>query len=229
MINLAAFNKYTFETLFILVGLVMLQGCGGQRDEPFNPGSPPCSSSSTSSNGVNSSITGISSIASSNNSFSTSSCSNISSSSRLSSSSIKSSSSLSSASASSATVEISLIGSGTETKTAIESAGKKFQVVQESEFNNITGAYSIDNLDAPEFVNGQVILIDDGDVNNCDAHFEFLLKPTTENVGDNSLKVILSYREKPSISPCTRSVSRPYYFYYIKSKKLLAFEDNIID
>lgn len=114
----------------------------------------------------------------------------------------------------------------------IETAGKKSQVVTESEFNNITGAYSIDNLTAPDFVNGQVILIDDGAVNGCDAHFEFQAPVdglTTENVGDNGLKVVLDYREKPSKSSCTPSASRPYYFYYIKSKKLLAFEDNIID
>ena len=101
----------------------------------------------------------------------------------------------------------------------------------ESEFNNITGAYSSINLTAPVFTEGQVFLIDDGDVNGCDAHFEFQENLTTKEVGDNGLKVLLDYREKPSKSPCTPSVSpsRPYYFYYIKSKKLLAFEDNIVD
>ncbi len=39
MINLAALNKQTFNIFFsALVGVVMLQGCGGQRDEPFDPG-----------------------------------------------------------------------------------------------------------------------------------------------------------------------------------------------
>jgi hypothetical protein len=38
MINLAAFNKYTVRAFSILVGLIILQGCGGQRDEPFDPG-----------------------------------------------------------------------------------------------------------------------------------------------------------------------------------------------
>lgn len=39
MINLAAFKTPVFHIFSMLVSLIMLQGCGGARDEPFDPGS----------------------------------------------------------------------------------------------------------------------------------------------------------------------------------------------
>ncbi len=223
MINLAAFNKQSINTFFcILISTIVLQGCGGQRDEPFKPTIiVPCSSSSSNSSSTTDSSS------SSNSSSSASSCSNSRSSSSSNSSAITNSSV--SSIASSSAIELMLIGSGTQTNTVIEITEKNVQVMKNAtDFMNISGAYSTVNLDSQDFDAGQVILIDDGNVNNCDAHLAFNSNLSAETVGNNSLKVIIDYLEKPAVSPCAPSSSRPYYFYYIKSRKLLTFEDKII-
>ncbi|MES2822038.1 MAG: hypothetical protein V4732_00450 [Pseudomonadota bacterium] len=224
MINLAAFKTPVFQIFSMLVSLIMLQGCGGQRDEPFDPGSLPCSSSSTSS-----SIIGASSTSSSSMSSATSSCGSSSSKSSSIASSSSKSSTISSSSVSSTTLDITLIGSGTQTHTAIDTTERNVQVMKnDTDFNNFSDAYANENIADQDFDNGQVILIDDGAIDGCGAHLEFLSKLSTENVGANSLKIILEYVEKPTLNPCTPSVSRPFYFYYIKSTKLLVFEDKIV-
>lgn len=121
-----------------------------------------------------------------------------------------------------------LIWSGTQTYTVIDKKEKNIQVLRNSnDFYATSNAYVNSNLDDQNFDEGQVVLIDDGEVNSCNAHLEFNSNISAQELTDNTVKVTVNYVEKPALDKCSPSLSRPFYFYYFKTKKLLVFEEKI--
>ncbi len=212
------------HSIFIaLCAAILLQGCGAERSTPFNPQVPSsnCSSSSSSSSSSDSS--------SSLDIFDASS-SSVSSSSSSSFSSCSSSSNTSSSSSASSTSSVAteLIWSATQTTTVIEKQEKNIQVMRNAtDFFAVADAYADRSLEAPNFDEGQVVLIDDGQVDTCAAHLEFNSSLIAAELTDNTVKVTLHYIEKPKLDRCSSTFTRPYYFYYLKTKKLLVFEEKI--
>lgn len=98
----------------------------------------------------------------------------------------------------------------------------------ENDFYSVANAYVDHNLETQNFDEGQVILIDDGDVDSCAAHLEFNSTMTANELTDNTVKVTLNYVEKPKLDKCSSTFSRPFYFYYLKTRKLLVFEEKIV-
>jgi len=80
------------------------------------------------------------------------------------------------------------------------------------------------------FTDGQVVLVYDGEVNSCVAHLEFTgeggIAPGIST--DSSLKIIVNYYERKDADKCSPKITHPFSFYYVKSKKLLNFEDKIV-
>lgn len=97
-----------------------------------------------------------------------------------------------------------------------------------TDFYNLADAYVDHSLESQDFETGQVILIDDGEVDSCAAHLEFNSTLSATELTDNSVRVTINYLEKPKQDKCSSTFSRPYYFYYLKTKKLLVFEEKII-
>lgn len=204
--------------LLALIAVVLLQGCGAERTEPFNPdlSSSSCSSSSSSS---------------SSSTFFTDSSSSLSSSSSSSSCSSSSSSSSSNSSSSSSVtpIEIRDLWSGVQTPTVIEKKEKDFQIIRnESAFNTAAIAYIGHTLATEDFNEGQVVLVDDGEIDSCAAYLEFNKTITAEQLTDNTVKVTLNYLERPKQENCSPSYSRPFIFYYLKTTKLIVKEEKIV-
>lgn len=113
----------------------------------------------------------------------------------------------------------------------LEVKGKNVLVMRTyDEFRNTVDKYTIATVifDPIKFDTGQVILIDDGETDNCSSHLAFNSNVSTENINDASFKIILDYVVKPQLpSGCipTDPKVRPFYFYYVKSRKLLILED----
>jgi len=81
---------------------------------------------------------------------------------------------------------------------------------------------------AIDFDNGQVVLVYDGEVNSCLQHLEFNGTITAATASDTSLTVTLNYLEKPTLDNCGPSITHPYAFYYVPSRKLLVFEEKVV-
>lgn len=210
MINFINQQSNSLLTVLLCTLVAMLlQGCGAERTTPYDPITPSnCSSSSRSSS---------SSEVNSSSSSSSSSC-------------VSSSSSTSSSSSSASSVAQELLWSATKTATVIDKKEKNVQVIRtDTDFYKLADAYVDRVLEVPDLTTGQVVLIDDGDVDSCAAHLEFNSKLTAVELTDASVKVTVNYIEKPTLTNCSSTFTRPYYFYYLKTKKLLVFEEKIAD
>lgn len=208
-----------------ICAIILLQACGGERTTPFQPqlSSSSCSSSSSSSS---SSSLDIIDLDSSSSSSSSSSCSSSSSSS--SSSSLSSSSSSNSSSASASSVAHSLLWSGNQTNSVIDKKEKNVQIIRTSEgFHSLANAYVNQNLEEPNFERGQVILVDDGEIDSCAAHLEFTSTLSATELSNNTVRVALRYVEKPKLEKCSSSFSRPFYFYYLNTRKEVVIEEKL--
>jgi len=91
----------------------------------------------------------------------------------------------------------------------------------------VSNAYVNFNLENQNFNEGQVILVDDGEIDGCSAHLEFNSKLSAFVLTDNSVKVILNYVERPKLEKCSPTFTRPFYFYYIKTTKPLVIEQKV--
>jgi hypothetical protein len=118
--------------------------------------------------------------------------------------------------------------SGNQTNTVIDNKEKDVQAIRTSTvFHSLANAYINQNLDEQDFEAGQVILIDDGEIDGCGAHLEFSSTLSATEISDNTVKVTLNYIEKPKRENCIPSFSRPFYFYYLNTRKLVVFEEKI--
>ncbi len=119
--------------------------------------------------------------------------------------------------------------SGNQTNTVIEKKEKNVQYIRNSaDFHNIANAYVNQNLEEQNFETGQVILVDDGEVDSCAAHLQFNETLGLTDISDASVKITLNYLEKPNVEKCSSSFSRPFYFYYVNTRKLPVFEEKIV-
>lgn len=142
---------------------------------------------------------------------------------------MSSSSSVSSSSSSGSSVAYTLIWSGSQTNTVIEKKEKNIQYIRNStEFHKIANAYVNQNLEEQNFEAGQVILVDDGEVDSCAAHLQFNGTLSLTDVSETSVKITLNYLEKQKLEKCSSSFSRPFYFYYVDTRKLPVFEEKIV-
>jgi hypothetical protein len=137
--------------------------------------------------------------------------------------------SLSSSSSSAAKVSTEAITQSTTTSTIIDHKEKSLQVMRDAdEFYSITDAYVNFNLGQPNFTEGQVVLIDMGDVNGCAQHLNFS-SLRAEQAGANSVKVVVSYSETAAnTSGCSTVITRPYYLYYVQSRGPVVFQELIL-
>lgn len=154
--------------------MTVLQGCGGERTAPFNPGSSSSSSSVTS-------------------------------------------------------VDATQLTQGTTTRVVPQYKEHSLHVARDqTEFYKYVDEYSTINLDLPDFTTGQVIIVDGGDTDSCKKKVIFN-RLTAQQDGNNSVKVVVSYSESADVTTtCTSVISRPYYFYYIKSLNTIIFSEDII-
>ena len=213
---------------FFLLSVVLLQGCGAERTTPFNPPKTNCSSSSSSSS--SSSDSSSSSSTSSSSSSSSSSCYSSSSTSSSNSSSSSSSSSSSATSSSSSGFGVDLIVSATSAASSLEDNDKNYKVIRdETTYNKWATAYiGQPSTYSVDFEVGQVILIDDGVVNNCNAHLSFNSNISVRDLSNVSVAVSLGYDEEPEREgTCIPTSSRPFYFYYIGTRKQLTVADKV--
>jgi uncharacterized beta-barrel protein YwiB (DUF1934 family) len=126
-------------------------------------------------------------------------------------------------------VENHVIWSGTQTHTVIDKKEKNIQVMRTStDFYTAANAYLDFNPEQQNFDEGQVVLVDDGEVDSCAAHLEFNSIINAVELTDNTVKITVNYVEKPKLDKCSSTFSRPFYFYYFKTKKLLVFEEKIV-
>ncbi len=133
----------------------------------------------------------------------------------------------SSSSSSSATkVVAELITQGTNTLRDIDYKEKSLHVMRDSkEFFNFVDKYTNLNPEPPNFNSGQVVLVDMGNQESCKKRLEFN-SLRAEEAGDDSVKVVVTYREIAAISgDCV--ISRPFYFYYIESRGHLIVEESV--
>ena len=110
---------------------------------------------------------------------------------------------------------------------------KNYKVIRdEATYNSWATAYLGQPAPSPEafevdFEVGQVILVDDGEVNNCDAHLSFNSNISVRDLTNISVEVTLGYDEEPQRGNCVPTSSRPFYFYYIGTRKQLSVVDKI--
>lgn len=128
-------------------------------------------------------------------------------------------------------VDVNPVESGDQLDDANEELAeddKRLQVLKTSaDFRNLLEFYSTANPTEPDFTGGQVILIDMGEIDNCDEHLTFREVDAYET-GDNGVKVVISYNEVAAkTSNCTSEFSRLYWFYHIESTGPLVFEEKI--
>lgn len=110
----------------------------------------------------------------------------------------------------------------------IDKKEKNVQVVRtNADFHALVDAYVDHSLNDEDFDEGQVVLVDDGEVDSCAAHLEFNSNISAVELTDNSVKVTINYIEKPKLDKCSPTLSRPFYFYYLKTRKLLVLEEKI--
>jgi hypothetical protein len=96
-----------------------------------------------------------------------------------------------------------------------------------AEYDALANTYVGNTLGAQDFESGQVVLVDDGEIDNCTAHLSFNSKVSAQELSENTVKVFLGYYEKPLLTNCVPVVSRPFYFYYVGTRKLLVIEEKI--
>jgi hypothetical protein len=135
----------------------------------------------------------------------------------------------SSSSSSAVAVTTQIITQGTDTSTFIAHEDKRLQVIRnENDFYDISDAYVNFNLATQNFVDGQVVLLDLGEQDSCKQRLEFN-SLRAEEAGEDSVKVVVTYRERAATSgTCTPVLSRPFYLYYVQSRGTLIFEESIL-
>jgi len=126
-------------------------------------------------------------------------------------------------------IEQHLIWSGTQTNTVIVKKEKDTQYFRNNtDFHATADAYVNFSLTDQNFDEGQVVLVDDGEVDSCAAHLEFNTNISAIELTDNTVRVTVNYVEKPQLINCSSTFSRPFYFYYLKTKKNIVFEEKIV-
>ncbi len=195
MINLAAFNKQIMNTFFcILVSTIFLQGCGGQRDEPFSP----ATIGSSSSHGA-----------------------------VVATEELKSSDDL--------------------PVTSVDEHGTLAKISDVDTFTTVWRNYTFSAQPTVDWVAGQVVLIDLGKKKACDRKLTFN-KVSAFEESTNSVVVVVDYTDKDKQSSSTSSTSsrtsssssnsssvcndetltQPYYFYYVKTRDQIIFDENVL-
>ena len=136
----------------------------------------------------------------------------------------------SSSSSSGAKVTTSIISQGTATAVALDYSDKSLQVMRnENDFYGISNGYVNVNLPPPNFTNGQVVLLDLGAQDSCKQRLDFN-SIRAEEAGVESVKVIISYRERTATpTGCTSALTRPFYFYYVESRGTLIVEEIFVN
>lgn len=100
---------------------------------------------------------------------------------------------------------------------------------EQAGFDQIVDNYVDHNLLPPlDFVDGQIVLVYGGTVKSCEQHLDFVGPIKAEDLSDTSVKISLTYIERPTLTSCSSSTTRPFAFYYVKSRKLAVFEEKII-
>jgi hypothetical protein len=134
----------------------------------------------------------------------------------------------SSSSSQAVSVDVAQILVGTEPHTDIDHKEKNLNVMRdEDEYVKIGDYYVSTGLDEQNFDDGQVVLIDMGDTDGCKQHLTFS-SLTAKEAGDDSVKVVIKYNEVAAgTSNCSSTNTRPFYFYYVRSRGALVFEENI--
>jgi hypothetical protein len=173
MINFM-FSSHVKISGLVLLAVILLQGCGGERTTPYDPGSSSSSSSAVS-------------------------------------------------------VTAQVIAQATTVSGVLDHSDKRLQVMRnENDFFDITDGYVNFNLDSQNFTNGQVVLLDLGEQDSCKQRLDFNSLRAQESGGD-SVKVVVTYRERAATSgACTSVLSRPFYLYYVQSRGTLIFEESIL-
>lgn len=135
----------------------------------------------------------------------------------------------SSSSSSAVSVTTQVITQATTTSSVLDYSDKRLQVIRnENDFFDITDGYVNFNLDSQNFTNGQVVLLDLGEQDSCKQHLDFN-SLRAEEAGEDSVKVVVTYRERAAASgTCTSVLSRPFYLYYVQSRGTLIFEESIL-
>lgn len=135
----------------------------------------------------------------------------------------------SSSSSSAVSVTTQVITQATTTSSVLDHSDKRLQVMRnENDFFDITDAYVDFNLATQNFTSGQVVLLDLGDQDSCQQRLDFN-SLRAEEAGDESVKVVITYRERAATSgTCTSVLSRPFYLYYVQSRGALIFEETIL-
>lgn len=135
----------------------------------------------------------------------------------------------SSSSSSAVSVTTQVITQATSTSSLLDHSDKRLQVMRnENDFFDITDAYVDFNLATQDFTNGQVVLLDLGEQDSCQQRLDFN-SLRAEEAGDDSVKVVITYRERAATSgTCTSVKSRPFYLYYVQSRGTLIFEESIL-
>lgn len=188
-------------TLIALVAGVLLQGCGSERDTPFNPGG----TSSSSSSSLGTSITGF-----------------------------------------------DRLRSGTKPITTPADLNKKLIAIRdEADMDQYWAAYvgfaqgDEWDKDKVDFELGQVLLIDRGQLGQCDDIISFDRLQLYDHT-EHTVKAIIRFNETGRSSASSTSssgssssyveqdcdkglgtINQPFVFYYIPSRKVLVFQENI--
>lgn len=135
----------------------------------------------------------------------------------------------SSSSSSAIAVTTQAIAQATTVSGVLDHSDKRLQVIRnENDFFDITDAYVDFNLATQNFTSGQVVLLDLGEQDSCKQRLDFN-SLRAEEAGDDSVKVVIAYRERAATSgTCTSVISRPFYLYYVQSRGTLIFEESIL-
>lgn len=135
----------------------------------------------------------------------------------------------SSSSSSASSVATQAITQATTTSSVLDHSDKRLQVMRnENDFFDITDGYVNFNLGSQNFTSGQVVLLDLGEQDSCKQRLDFN-SLRAEEAGDDSVKVVVTYRERAATSgTCTSVLSRPFYLYYVQSRGTLIFEESIL-
>lgn len=138
------------------------------------------------------------------------------------------SASSSSSSSSVTKIETSLVKQDTSITGTVDHPAKSLRVMREyTEFGHLVDSYTNDNPADPGFANGQVVLVDMGVTNACDRHLDFS-SLTAQEDGDSSIRVVVKYNERAENRSGCSGTTRPYYFYYVKKRGPVVFEEIIL-
>jgi hypothetical protein len=139
-------------------------------------------------------------------------------------------SSSSNSSSSVAKIESSLLKEGTVSNyDLLDHKEKSLNVISEyTEYTHLIDQYTDDTPNTPDFDAGQLVLVDMGNTKGCDRHLSFS-SLSAQEYGDSAVKVVVKYNERAeNRTDCSNTTTRPYYFYYVKKRGLVVFEEIIL-